>query len=293
VPSAGDQIKIWVLSRHPELTDLDPDLDLIETRLIDSLSFVEFVFHVEQVSGRPIDMDSVDIEDFRTLRRIEHRYLDAPAGERAGLSVAERLLQVEQEDLVPLLRSTPAADFDRPTVCTGWSVRDVVAHCGAALGGLAAGPEYKASHRQNQADVLARRGRPLERILDEFEHGLAAAAPVIAAAGGAKDLAAFGTWIHGGDVRDALGRPGAYAGKGTDEALAFLTGCDRIAQVPRLHVTLPDRELVLGSPVAGREPATLTTDAPTLFRLCTGRPADARRYRLRGVDPRELVSPEW
>jgi uncharacterized protein (TIGR03083 family) len=284
-----DQIKSWVLSRHPGLTDLDPDLDIVESRLIDSLTFVDFVFYVEQVSGQPIEMDGLNVDDFRTLRRIAERYLDEPA----ELTLAERLLRAEQDDLLPLLRRTPPGDFDRPTVCTGWSVRDVVAHCGAALSGLAAGPEYRASHEQNQADVLARRDRPLERVLAEFERGLAEAAPVLAAAKGKKDLAAFGTWIHGGDVRDALGRTDAYAGKGTEEALAYLAVCHRTVEIPRLHVTLPDRTLVLGTPLPHRAPATLRTDAPSLFRLCTGRPADPSRFELRGAEPRELVSAEW
>ncbi len=71
------QVKGWILKRHPEREDIAPDLDLIENRLIDSLSFVEFVFLLEQVSGRPIDMDTLEVDDLRTLGSIEARFFGA------------------------------------------------------------------------------------------------------------------------------------------------------------------------------------------------------------------------
>ncbi|AUG80689.1 acyl carrier protein [Kitasatospora sp. MMS16-BH015] len=74
-----DQVKAWLLKRHPEREDIAPDLDLIENRLIDSLSFVEFVFMLEQVSGTPIDMDALEVDDLRSLSSIEARYLAAVA----------------------------------------------------------------------------------------------------------------------------------------------------------------------------------------------------------------------
>jgi uncharacterized protein (TIGR03083 family) len=46
-----------------------------------------------------------------------------------------RLLAAERDALLPILRSTPEPDFDRPTACPGWSIRDVLAH--AALGDAA------------------------------------------------------------------------------------------------------------------------------------------------------------
>jgi hypothetical protein len=64
----------FVLGKHPELSEIGPDVDLIETRLIDSLSFVEFVFLIEQLSGEIVPLDSIDIEDVRTLNRIGKRY---------------------------------------------------------------------------------------------------------------------------------------------------------------------------------------------------------------------------
>ncbi len=69
-----DQLKRWILDRHRELTDVDEDLDLIESRLIDSLSFIEFVFLVGQLSNRMIDLQTESIDKFRTLRRIDDAF---------------------------------------------------------------------------------------------------------------------------------------------------------------------------------------------------------------------------
>ncbi|NLU66117.1 acyl carrier protein [Streptomyces sp. HNM0574] len=72
-----EQVKQWILKRHPERTDIAPDADLIENRLIDSLSFVEFVFLLEQLSGRTIDMDSLEVDEIRTLAAIEEQFFTA------------------------------------------------------------------------------------------------------------------------------------------------------------------------------------------------------------------------
>lgn len=75
MPPALQEIKDWIIKRHPEVNDIPADLDLIETRLIDSLTFVELVFLVEQLSGQTIDMEGIDADDFRTLAAIESHFL--------------------------------------------------------------------------------------------------------------------------------------------------------------------------------------------------------------------------
>ncbi|HEX3781760.1 MAG TPA: maleylpyruvate isomerase family mycothiol-dependent enzyme [Pseudonocardiaceae bacterium] len=286
--SALNKVKEFLLGKCPGLDDIDEDFELIENRVIDSLSFVTFVFLIEETSGESIDMNALRIDDFRTLRRIGERYFG-----RSPETVPERVLRVERASLLPMLRGAPADAFDRPTVCVGWSVRDVLAHCAGALTGLAGEPDYVASHERNQSDVELRRARPVGLVLDELEHGLATAGPVIAAAGGTKDLAALGTWIHGGDVRDALGEPDAYASAGADDALTLLVNSERVARTPLVRLTLADREITLGIAAADRGPASLSTDLATLFRLYTGRPAKPDRYELRGATLDELVSADW
>jgi acyl carrier protein len=72
-----EPLKAWLLGRHPQRTDIAPDLDLIENRLIDSLSFVEFVFLLEQTSGQTINMSTVEVDHLRTLAAIEEHFFAA------------------------------------------------------------------------------------------------------------------------------------------------------------------------------------------------------------------------
>jgi phosphopantetheine--protein transferase-like protein len=74
------QVKEWILKRHPERTDIAADEDLIENRLIDSLSFVEFVFLLEQLSGKSIEMETIEVEAIRTLDAIERNFFCAEVG---------------------------------------------------------------------------------------------------------------------------------------------------------------------------------------------------------------------
>ncbi|WP_214408500.1 hypothetical protein [Sphaerisporangium fuscum] len=73
-----ERIRQWVLARHPDLGELGPNEELIDSRLIDSLGFVEFLALVEDVSGRKLDIATLDIEDFRSLSSIERSFLTGP-----------------------------------------------------------------------------------------------------------------------------------------------------------------------------------------------------------------------
>jgi acyl carrier protein len=74
MPAELDQVIAWILARHPELTEFDPDCDLIDNRLIDSMSFLEFIALIERLTGRPVDPESLNLDDFRTLNRIERAF---------------------------------------------------------------------------------------------------------------------------------------------------------------------------------------------------------------------------
>lgn len=71
-----DNVTQWILAKHPALSSIDPSEDLIVNRLIDSLSFVEFVFLIEQESGASIDVENIDLEQFRTLGAVERAFFD-------------------------------------------------------------------------------------------------------------------------------------------------------------------------------------------------------------------------
>ncbi|MFE4973257.1 maleylpyruvate isomerase family mycothiol-dependent enzyme [Kitasatospora sp. NPDC056651] len=200
-----------------------------------------------------------------------------------------RLLRAERETLLPLLRRTPPAFFELPTACPDWTVRELLAHCGAALVRIIEGrlPAFTPEH--NAADVAERADWPVGRILDELEFGMAGAGPAIEEADGGLDVIALGEWVHAGDVREALGLPGAYESLGTNDAIALLATVSRERLTPRVCAITPYGDWVLGNVVDGRAAAELSCDEGTLIRMYTGRPVAPERYRLAGASREELV----
>lgn len=75
VPTPLQRLEQWILDKNPQYTEIDPDLDLIENRLVDSLAFAEFVYLLGRLTEVPVDVQNLDIEDFRTLRRVADKYL--------------------------------------------------------------------------------------------------------------------------------------------------------------------------------------------------------------------------
>ena len=76
--SAGiDEVRNWILARHPERQIIDAEEDLIESRLVDSLTFVELVYVIENATGVEIDFDSIDVKDFKTLSAMEKAFFVA------------------------------------------------------------------------------------------------------------------------------------------------------------------------------------------------------------------------
>ena len=200
--------------------------------------------------------------------------------------LAARLLRTEANALLPILRRTPAQAFDRPTVCTGWSVRDVLAHCAAALVRLAESRLHQFTPEQNEADVAERRPWPLEDVLAELERGYAVAGPTLTAAPARGDGIALGEWVHGGDVREAC------RSRCRMRATASRTpwSCWSSAAEPG-PCRPPTSACPTGSccwawpPTSAAPRAELVTDAATLVRLCSGRHPDPSRFALRGADP--------
>jgi uncharacterized protein (TIGR03083 family) len=200
-----------------------------------------------------------------------------------------RLLRAEHDALLPILRRTPEAKFGNATACPGWSVRDVLAHCGSALHRAITGELHSFTPEENEADVAERRQWPLADALSELADGYLSGGEVIVSAGGRLDGIALGEWIHGGDVRDALGEPQAYASEGYDDACVLLAERMRRREVPLVKVDAGNRRLVLGTELPDRPTATLRTDRATLMRLVSGRPAAAADYELTGATPEELL----
>lgn len=71
--SSGDDLIEGVHQLFVEALTMDvpsPDTDLIETGRLDSLALVELLFALEQRFGVDLALGELDVENFRTLRRI-------------------------------------------------------------------------------------------------------------------------------------------------------------------------------------------------------------------------------
>ncbi|MFE2825097.1 maleylpyruvate isomerase family mycothiol-dependent enzyme [Streptomyces sp. NPDC059271] len=204
------------------------------------------------------------------------------------------LLRTERDALIPLLRARPEGDFALPTAgCPAWTVRDVLAHCSAALIRVVESRFERGvfSPEANDRDIAERGDWPTARILDELERGMTEAGAAIARSDGALDAVALGEWVHAGDVREALGEPGAYEGAGLPHALTLLARVSRDRDRLPLHADLDhlDDPLRLGGVPGDRPPARYIGDAATLVRLYAGRPVPrADAYELVGAKETEL-----
>lgn len=69
-----EQLRHWLESRNKEGVEITDDLDLIEARLVDSLSFVEFIYIISEANGQEVDPENLDLEKLKTLRAIAQTY---------------------------------------------------------------------------------------------------------------------------------------------------------------------------------------------------------------------------
>ncbi|MEU4953185.1 acyl carrier protein [Streptomyces lavendulae] len=65
----------WLREHNPTVEEIPEDLDLIENRLIDSLGFMEFILMLEDLIGRELRLDQIDVNQFRTLRSLTDHFL--------------------------------------------------------------------------------------------------------------------------------------------------------------------------------------------------------------------------
>jgi uncharacterized protein (TIGR03083 family) len=160
----------------------------------------------------------------------------------------------EQFDaIIGLAESLAPADWERPTACPGWSVKDHLAHVigtEAMLAGRPA-PEVEPSDvshvrndigRFNEIWVESYRGAPVSTVLDDLRGIIAERRAALAAmsrpdfdadamtpAGPATygrfmRIRVMDMWMHEQDIREALGRPDHLTGPAAEQSLAEVSG---------------------------------------------------------------------
>ena len=71
-----NEVKQWLLSKKKYLADIPFDLDLIENDVVDSLSFVEYVLVIEEISGKEVVVDDTVLDKVRTLAQVQINYME-------------------------------------------------------------------------------------------------------------------------------------------------------------------------------------------------------------------------
>lgn len=209
-----------------------------------------------------------------------------------------------------------AADFteeqwDTPTECPGWTVRDVVSHLvgielmllgeDPAPGHVLAGDPPHVRNEMGRAlepAVDARRSRPGAEVLAELRavlerrlpaiRALDPAQPTIAPTGhettqaGAMALRTFDCWVHEQDIRRAVGRPGNLDSPAT--------ACVR-------HILLPGLPMLVAKR-AGAAPGqsvTFEVTGPVAFTEHVLVGADGRAARVESLDaaPTTTIRTDW
>lgn len=71
-----NEVKQWLLSKKRYLSDIPFDLDLIENDVVDSLSFVEYVLVIEEISGKEVVVDDSVLDKVRSLAQVQVHYME-------------------------------------------------------------------------------------------------------------------------------------------------------------------------------------------------------------------------
>lgn len=68
------QVYEWLRAKTRVQTEIALDTDLLEFKILDSLQFMSFTLFLEELAGREIDMSTLSLDTFRTLRAIENEF---------------------------------------------------------------------------------------------------------------------------------------------------------------------------------------------------------------------------
>lgn len=72
-----EELKAWLLRERPDIKDIELDTDLIDNRILDSVTFINFVYFMEEFTGKRISLASGSAANsFRTLRLIQENILE-------------------------------------------------------------------------------------------------------------------------------------------------------------------------------------------------------------------------
>ena len=82
------EVRKWLLRERPDIKEIDLDTDLIDNRILDSVTFINFVYFMEELTGKRIPLASgTAANSLRTLRTIQTGLLEGGKNERNQVGV--------------------------------------------------------------------------------------------------------------------------------------------------------------------------------------------------------------
>ncbi len=70
-----NRVKEWILTKVPAgHPDVALDMDLIESGLVNSVFFTEYVLVIEELAGSEIEIDESIVDKVRTLRGVSENF---------------------------------------------------------------------------------------------------------------------------------------------------------------------------------------------------------------------------
>ena len=83
-PLEPERVVARVLRDDLHLDVPSPEFDLVESGLLDSMALIDLVHRLEQVLGVRLDLETLDLEDWRSVRRIASLLERMGGGEPRG-----------------------------------------------------------------------------------------------------------------------------------------------------------------------------------------------------------------
>lgn len=82
------EVMRWLLRERPDIKEIGLDTDLIDARILDSVTFINFVYFMEELTGKRISLASgTAANSLRTLRMIQTNFLEGVNDERSKVGV--------------------------------------------------------------------------------------------------------------------------------------------------------------------------------------------------------------
>jgi uncharacterized protein (TIGR03083 family) len=190
---------------------------------------------------------------------------------------ARRHLIAERRELLALCHGLGPAEWEAPSLCAGWRVRDVVAHVIGGERDLGSFVQARGEVEEANALSVERRAEvPVQQLLVELEEIAAVQGLARVFAG----LFLVDNWIHQEDVRRPIGRPREQ----DPDRLQWILRWTRVTPYSRgktLRLVATDLDYAVGHGPEVRGPAA------DLIMAVSGRTSAARH--LEGPGARELL----